>query len=258
MGVGRVDTFLQRGWARLCRITVGDPFWRLHARIAREYLRGRGLEIGALHNPLPLPRSAKASYVDRMSTPDLLSHYPNLRCRKLASIDVVDDGEKLKTIRDGSQDFVVVNHLLEHTQDPIAALGTFFRVLKPGGVLYMSLPDKRYTFDRSRPETPLNHLWEDHLLGPERSRKGHYEEFVAAVEGLTDQTAIRDRAEHFQKNDYSIHFHVWTQGEMLELLLALRARLGFDFELFRKHEHEAIFILRKNGEAKAIELRRAA
>jgi len=239
--------FARRVVRRLGRLLLGDPFWRLHAAIAREYLRGRGIEVGALHNPVPIPRGVRVSYVDRMSKPDLLTHYPDLPARRLVEVDIIDDGERLTTVADASQDFVIVNHFLEHTQDPIGALGTFFRVLRPGGVLYLSLPDKRYTFDASRPVTPLAHLWADHEHGPARSRRAHYEEFVAAAEGLTDPAAIRDRADHYLRHDYSIHFHVWTQAEMVGLLLAVRDRYGFDFELVRKHGHEVIFVLRKHG-----------
>lgn len=249
---------VRRVWRRARRWAGGDPFWRFHARLAREFLRGAGIEVGALHNPLPVPRGVSVRYVDRMTKPDLLAHYPDLDPRRLVDVDVVDDGERLATVPDGSQDFVVVNHFLEHTQDPITAVGHFVRVLRPGGVVYMALPDKRFTFDRTRPVTPLAHLWDDHARGPAGSRRGHYEEFVAAAEGLTDPAAVRDRAEHYLRHDYSIHFHVWTQREMVELLLDLQPRLGFDFELVRKHEHEVVFILRKNPAAEEPAARAAA
>jgi SAM-dependent methyltransferase len=243
---------------RLRRLIAGDPFRRFHARLAREFLRGNGIEVGALHNPVPVGRAARVRYVDRMAKPDLLLHYPDLDPRRLVDVDVVDDGERLMTVPDGSQDFVVANHFLEHCQDPIGTLGQFFRVLKPGGVLYAALPDKRYTFDRPRPVSPLAHLWDDHRHGPGRSRRAHYEEFVAAAEGLSDPEAVRDRADHYLRHDYSIHFHVWTQAEMLELLLAVRGRLGFDFELVRKHQHEVIFVLRKHDPPAAAVARSAA
>jgi hypothetical protein len=44
-----------------------------------------------------------------------------------------------------------------------------------------------------------------------------------------------------------IHFHVWTQYEMFELLATARKRLGLSFEIecFLKADAECIFILRK-------------
>jgi hypothetical protein len=48
---------------------------------------------------------------------------------------------------------------------PTVALGNMIRVLRPGGVLYLAVPDKRYTFDADRPVTPTDHLLRDHREG---------------------------------------------------------------------------------------------
>jgi hypothetical protein len=87
-------------------------------RIANGYLSGEGIEIGALHNPLPMPRSARVRYVDRLPVSELRAHYPELEHEPLVQVDILDDGERLATIADSSLDFVVANHFLEHTQDP--------------------------------------------------------------------------------------------------------------------------------------------
>ncbi len=68
--------------------------------IAAHYLRGEGIEIGALHNPLRLPRAAHVRYVDRMSREDLRKHYPELSRRDLVPVDIIDDGERLSTLQD--------------------------------------------------------------------------------------------------------------------------------------------------------------
>ena len=49
--------------------------------------------------------------------------------------------------------------------------------------------------------------------------------------------------------NYSIHFHVWTQVEIFELLLLLRERFDatFDIEIAVRNEHENIFVLRKSS-----------
>ncbi len=64
---------------------------------------------------------------------------------------MIDDGEHLASIGDESVDFVVANHFIEHCRDPIGALTTLLRVVRPGGVVFMAVPDKRQTFDRARP-----------------------------------------------------------------------------------------------------------
>ena len=110
--------------------------------IAETYLSGIGIEIGALHNPLKLPIRASAKYVDRLSVPDLRQQYPELASEELVEVDILADGERLETIEDSSQDFVVANHFVEHCQNPVGAVLNMLRVLKPAGILYLALPDK--------------------------------------------------------------------------------------------------------------------
>lgn len=237
-----------RDWlARMWKAGRGDD--RIgRPDVARAYLRGRGLEIGALHRPLRLPAKARASYVDRLPEPELREHYPELNRHRLVPVDVVDEAETLATVPDGSQDFVVANHFLEHCEDPIGTLKTFLRVLRPGGVMYLTVPDKRYTFDRDRPVTPLDHLLRDHEEGPEWSRREHFEEYVRFALGVTDPVECDLRVEHLLATGYSIHYHVWTQKELVELLTAVMDDLGFEIELFLKRKYEVIAVLRNREE----------
>ena len=68
------------------------------------------------------PDGAHARYVDRYSREDLRREYPELRTHDLVEVDVVDDGETLATVADASADFVIANHFIEHTEDPIRTL----------------------------------------------------------------------------------------------------------------------------------------
>ena len=70
----------------------------VRAKLAAEFLRGGGIEIGALHLPMVLPTGVSVRYVDRMTLPELRAHYPELEGCDLAPVDVVDDGELLSTI----------------------------------------------------------------------------------------------------------------------------------------------------------------
>jgi predicted SAM-dependent methyltransferase len=219
----------------------------LRTQIAVRYLRGQGLEIGALHNPLMVPSSVQVRYVDRMNVADLRRHYPELHDCHLVPVDIIDDGECLTTVANGTQDFVIANHFLEHCQDFIGTLKHFFRVLHPGGILYTALPDKRFTFDHRRQVTPLEHHWNDHLRGPQHSRRDHYVDYVRNVHTELDDTDAARRIEELLAKDYSIHFHVWTQHEMLALFLDLQRHLPFDFELVQANGIEVIFILRKRN-----------
>jgi predicted SAM-dependent methyltransferase len=204
--------------------------------VASSYLSGEGIEIGALHLPLEVPAAAKVRYLDRMPVPELRRQYPELNSLELVDVDIIDDGESLVSVADLSQAFVIANHFIEHCQNPVMALHNMFRVLKPSGILYLAIPDKRYTFDIDRPVTSIDHLLKDYEDGPAWSKRQHFEEWVRVVEKVEDEAEAQRLVDHLIEVDYSIHFHVWTQAEMFELIVTLIKQFGlsFDTELFLK------------------------
>jgi SAM-dependent methyltransferase len=223
------------------------------ATFASHYLFGEGIEIGPLHLPLAIPAGARARYVDRMSVEDLRREYPELADWNLTRVDIVDNGERLEKIAAESQDFIIANHFLEHTENPIGTIQTHLGKLKPGGVLFYAVPDKRFTFDFRRPVTPLEHMAADYEQGPERSRAEHFEQWTRLVPGQIHEDATEEqilaRARELDAEDYSIHMHVWTQAEFLALILDVRARTeeGFDIEAAARQGIEFMVVLRKAG-----------
>lgn len=215
-------------------------------RLAKRYLHGSGLEIGALHSPLPLPPGATVRYVDRMDCAGLREHYPELSKQALVEVDIIDDGETLGTQPAASADFVIANHFIEHTQDPLGTLSNHLRVLRPGGTLYLAVPDRRHTFDVDRPPTPLEHLIRDHSEGPAWSRSLHQEEWARLVDKVPD-AEVPTRVQALEQSDYSIHYHVWTPSEFAALLeyAQCEQRLPFDIEDLQGNGHEFIAVLRR-------------
>jgi GT2 family glycosyltransferase/SAM-dependent methyltransferase len=227
----------------------GDP----RAQLAAEYLRGGGVEIGALHQPMPVPPGVGVTYVDRMTVEDLREHYPELAELALTPVDVVDDGERLVTFADESIDFLVANHFLEHCENPIGTIETHLRKLRPGGVLFYAVPDKRYTFDFRRPRTTLAHVIGDYENGPDASRPDHYLEWERMIyepgTPAPEESVALSKADRHEREGYSIHFHVWTQADLLELFMHCRDRFEtFDLEAVRRSGLENIVVLRKRGE----------
>ena len=183
-------------------------------------------EIGALHLPLPdAARRARPVRRPHGRRRAASSEYPELEGHDLVHVDVVDDGERLSTIPDASVDFIVANHFLEHTEDPIGTLAQHTRVLRPGGVLFLANPDPRETFDRDRPLTTIEHLARDHRDGPDLTpgalrRVGPRRRACAGARDVAARSAeLRDAS-------YSIHFHVWTPSVFAELVAPLRPRGG--------------------------------
>jgi SAM-dependent methyltransferase len=215
-------------------------------RLANRYLTGTGLEIGALHRPLRTPAAARVRYVDRMDTPSLRREYPELAAQPLVDVDVIDNGETLESQPDGSADFVIANHFIEHTQDPIGTLENHLRVLRPQGIMYLAVPDRRRTFDVDRPPTPLEHVLKDRQEGPAGSKGLHQEEWARFVEQVPEAD-IATRVDQLEQTDYSIHFHVWTPEEFTAMLEHARREEGLPFEIEQlvPNRHEFIVILRR-------------
>jgi SAM-dependent methyltransferase len=224
---------------------------RARRRFAAELIKGAGIEIGALHNPFPVPADARVSFVDRLCTSRLREEYPELADRPLVDVDSVDDGEALATIADDTLDFVVASHFLEHCEDPIGALKAHLRVLRRGGVWLVALPDRRHGVDRGRDPTSLEHLLGDHEHGGARSRAEHYNDWVRLVDvplGNVDPREVERHAAELLRRRYSIHFHCWTADEFSEQLrqvlhhFRLRARVIAE----RRNGHEFLVAVRRD------------
>jgi SAM-dependent methyltransferase len=219
---------------------------RRRRQIGRRFLRGEGLEIGALHSPFPVPAGVRVRYVDRYTTAQLREEYPELADEPFAAVDIVDDGETLSTVADASQDFVIASHVLEHTQDPIGTLRQHLRVLRPGGVVLLALPDRRRDIDARRAPTSLEHLMADHEQGPLRSRAQHYREWAELVDlplGYVEPDAVAGHAEQLERSQHSIHFHCWTLEEFLAQLPAFG--LPATVAAARQNLHEFLVVLRR-------------
>jgi predicted SAM-dependent methyltransferase len=154
-------------------------------------LSGDGIELGALNSSLDLSgntRVARVRYVDRWDKAEVLHHFPELQSD---SSTIVETDVKCDFIRgltafdDRSVDFVIACHIIEHMPDPIFFLDVCWRLLRPGGILFLAVPDKTYlTFDAKRSLTPLKHLTEDHAKQVREVEDHHIEEFLRLSENL--------------------------------------------------------------------------
>jgi hypothetical protein len=118
--------------------------------------------------------------------------------------------------------------------------------LRPAGVLFLALPDKRLTFDIRRPVTPLEHLLRDYREGPAWSFHQHIREWVELVENQAGAAADARSQALIDEGVPSIHYHVWTHESLAEFFIGLRRDLHFPFEV------EAVALNRLMGEAIAV------
>lgn len=215
--------------------------------LARRYLFGEGIEIGPMAMPLRLPPGVAVRYVDRLDREGLLRvegpyMHPDHDPARIPEIHVVDEADRLANFADDSVDFVVANHVLEHLEDPIEGLKQMLRITRPGGVLLLTLPHARRTFDAARPRTTVEHLVRDHEEGPQVSRREHYEEWARFLEDWPGDDDVQRRVEEFEESDARHHFHVWELEDFLRLLTAVE--LPCEIAHAQSHLHEFAVVLR--------------
>ena len=218
----------------------------LRRRIANRYIRGSGIEIGALHLPMPLPPGANVKYLDRLSTAELREEYPELHDLPLAEVEIVEDGENPESIPSESQDFVIASHVIEHCEDPVGTLKNWLRILRPGGVIYLVVPNRKRTFDRNRRPTTPEHLLRDHRQGPEVSRATHYEEWVGAY--TKPGVKANRQAAELEAEGYRIHFHVWSADEFRDSMVTIAEQedMPIVVKAMARNFREFIVVLEKN------------
>jgi SAM-dependent methyltransferase len=107
------------------------------------YFRGEGIDVGGAPDPLAL-------YVEL---------FPLMRGVRVW--DIKDgDGQTLTSVPDEHYEFVHSSHCLEHLHDPQEGLRNWFRVLKPGGHLIVTVPDEDLYEQGQFPSTyNADHKW---------------------------------------------------------------------------------------------------
>jgi len=129
---------------------------------ASKYIRGIGIEIGPLHQHLEVPPNVVVRYVGRLSWRIIGVLSRITKGYKVISPGIMDNATNLEKMNDESYDFVICSHLLEHISNPIEAITNWLRVLKPGGILYIAVPDASNPLDTGQEITTTEHLVQDH------------------------------------------------------------------------------------------------
>jgi glycosyltransferase involved in cell wall biosynthesis len=118
---------------------------------------GLGLEIGASYNPIARKRDGfRVETLDHADAEGLRAKYRNDPTVDIANIEEVDyvwTGQPMHELtgKEDHYDWIIASHVIEHTPDMVSFLKQCERMLKPGGVLCLAIPDRRYCFDVFRP-----------------------------------------------------------------------------------------------------------
>lgn len=112
-----------------------SPYNDLERSSAAKYCIGKGIDVGCGSNKT-VPTAIGVDI-----TPKGSYGFAGSQLFERCQADVVTSGDNLPMFKQNSLDYVVARHNLEHYQDPIKTLLEWRRVLKPGGLLILTLPD---------------------------------------------------------------------------------------------------------------------
>jgi hypothetical protein len=236
--------------------------WNLHrirAKVAHRHLRGVGLEIGALHFPLRLPPNAQAIYLDRASREDNIRRYTDVNQAHIVRTDVIANGFDLACFGSETLDFIVANHVLEHTDDTLGSLAVWADRIRPKGHLFVTLPIANKCFDHGRPLTSLEHLIDDQHLAMRGEVQGlanrnleHYRDWVCISEvNISGRTLPDGEAERrwrsLAEQKAEIHFHAFSPESLAGLMKHFCTHIRHDFRLVELRESggEVIALLQR-------------
>jgi SAM-dependent methyltransferase len=134
----------------------------------------------------------------------------------------VGEATDLSKISSDKYDFILSSHMLEHTANPLKALGEWTRVLKSDGILLLLIPHKDGTFDHKRPVTALEHIIEDFESGIKEDDLTHLPEILELHDLSKDPEAgsFESFKERSLKNfeNRCLHQHVFDTNLAIQVL----------------------------------------
>jgi SAM-dependent methyltransferase len=239
---------------RLILAFTVDRLLQLRNALAALYIRGTGYEIGAQCSPLLCRKAGKISYIDYLTREESSYKY-GLPVEDCVVVDLIADANDLSSIPAQSADFLIANHVLEHSPDPVASLTGWLRILKTGGTLFLSLPHYRCNeFDFEKQPVELSHLIQDHL---DASRdvdivSQHIKEHITLIDGIdetVDQELFERRRGDIVASGLHTHYHVFDRNAVFDLLGYIHQKTPVKIKNFiaLSYGFELIFIIEKSG-----------
>lgn len=158
--------------------------------------------------------------------------------------DLFIDAQTFEGIPSDSVNFVISAHVIEHLLDPIGAIASAIRIIKTGGIFLIAVPDMRFNFDQSRPETSIEHALRDALDGGEGTKIEAFKEVVHYVHKIEIKD-VDAHAKHAMNTKMDIHVHAWTHDGFKALLTHCETILPMKIEAAILSNNENLFALRK-------------
>lgn len=121
------------------------------------------LEIGPAHQAILAKRDGfrtrTVDYLDRDGLIERYRDFPQYSPDDIEEVDyVLPPGAAMADVIVDRFDLVVASHVIEHTTSLIDFLNECTRLLNPGGVVALVVPDHRYCFDRFRERSSIGRV----------------------------------------------------------------------------------------------------
>jgi len=185
--------------------------------IITSQLSGQGIEFGAGSNPLPAPLHCNVRYADRIQQAHFIDQYHEGQEADTVTPDLNCEIGRIEGVPDGSLDFVLACHVIEHTRNPLLAFQEVYAKLRRGGRFVLVVPDKLQTFDRERELTSLEHIILD-FEKPSRDRDvWHYLEFYTKPFPQPVEELYGFIGDKFARA-HDIHYHTWHYESFAEMV----------------------------------------
>src|SRR2546429_2959951 len=142
---------------------------------------------------------------------------------------LIGEAAHMGDVNSSTYEFLLASHVLEHTANPLKALHTWSRVIKPGGTIVLVVPHRDGTFDHRRPVTSLDHIVSDFVTDVAETDTTHVEEVLELHDLSRDPGAgsmdafvarARNNIEH-----RSLHHRVFDTELLLRLVDKAGARI---------------------------------
>jgi predicted SAM-dependent methyltransferase len=182
----------------------------IRAELAKRYLTGTGLELGAGTNPTPVGAGVNVTYADKRSHQELKAYFVS---------DNVTVGTQLEALEKGGLDFLMAHHVLEHCSNVLEELARWISYLKDEGVLFLSVPNRTTCGDRSRLPTPPTHFISDYIHNVDDNSFESREHIFSFLWGWCDEGALQGKSKQESHElvaaaarslDNDLHWHVFT------------------------------------------------
>lgn len=202
--------------------------------LSMRWLRGAGLEIGAGKYPTPLFGNTTAIYAD--CDEDLA--FGGEKIDVDLSLDDLQFVDKLPS----KFNFVIASHVLEHVDSFVRGIHNLVSSVKPGGIVYVVLPDKKFLNDKNFiPDFSFEHH-ELEFNNPLMFAQVHDNHYLMANQAAFDSENLHAElsAEYrdqlrlgviSDKNRFLHHKHNYNFESWVEIMFKTKTYLNNSFEI---------------------------